>query len=66
VGEIIEIIQQVTQQRKKIICDEEVRINEMSDVVADISKARECLGWTPKHTLADGIKRIVEQEKERA
>ena len=65
VAEIIEVIQQVTQQRKKIICDAEVRVNEMSDVVADISKARECLGWTPRHSLADGIRKIVEHEKER-
>jgi len=65
VAQVIEIIQQVTHQSKRVVCDEEVRMNEMSDVVADISKARECLGWSPRHTLADGIKKIVEPEKER-
>ena len=36
------------------------RKNEITDTVADISKARKELGWEPKVSFTEGIGRIVE------
>ena len=33
---------------------------EMRDTLADISRAKELLGWEPKVTLEEGIKKLLQ------
>ena len=38
----------------------EPRPGEVRRLVADISKAKEILGWTPKYTIEDGLKKFID------
>jgi nucleoside-diphosphate-sugar epimerase len=59
VQEAIEIIQDVAGTKKKIVCDQAIRTNELMVVVADISKAGRALGWKPEHSFRAGIEKII-------
>lgn len=59
VKEIIEVIQSVAGTSLKIICENVTRKNEIQDVYADITKARQELAWQPKYSLAEGILEIL-------
>jgi len=63
VQEVIDIIQGVAGTDKKVICDGEERINELMDVVADISKAKNELGWHPEYSFQLGIEKILQNDK---
>lgn len=64
VREVIDTIQDVVGTNKEIICDNVVRTNELTDVVADISKAGKGLGWHPEYSFRSGIADIIRtQEK---
>lgn len=56
---IIDIIQKVAQTNKKVYSEEITRANEIMDVVADISKAKQELNWKPKYSFEDGIREII-------
>jgi nucleoside-diphosphate-sugar epimerase len=60
VKEIIEIIQRVANTNKKIISENQERKNEILDVVANITKAKEEMNWLPKYNFEMGIKEILE------
>jgi GDP-4-dehydro-6-deoxy-D-mannose reductase len=66
VKEIIDIIQEAIQTNKPVESEAIVRPNEISDVVADIARARERLHWFPRHTFREGILKLVQQEAEGA
>jgi len=38
----------------------EVRADEVLDTVADVGKAKRILGWEPRVSLAEGLRRIVQ------
>lgn len=59
VKEIIDIIQIVAGTNKPIVSENSERPNEISSVVADISKAKKELGWAPKYSFEDGIREIL-------
>ncbi len=65
VQEVIDIIQGIANTHKKIICDNTVRANELMDVVADISKAGDELGWRPGYSFHAGIENIIRSEREK-
>ncbi len=60
VAEVISICQKVWKTNLEVICDEVNRKNEIPDTVCDYSKATKNLGWSPKVTFEDGIKRMKE------
>lgn len=60
VREIIDIIQSVAGTSLEIISEKQSRKNEIPDVYADISKARNELRWHPTISFKDGIARIVQ------
>lgn len=60
VREIIDIVQSAAHTSKKIVCDDLRRPNEINDVIADISRAQENLGWQPRHSFPAGIRKIVQ------
>lgn len=59
VKEIINTIQIVAGTNKPIVSENSERPNEISSVVADISKAKKELGWAPKYSFEDGIREIL-------
>lgn len=65
VQEVIDAIQGIAVTRKKVVCDNAVRANELMDVVADISKAGNELGWRPEFTFHAGIENIIRSEREK-
>ena len=60
VEEIINITMEVACISKKYQSSGEHRPIEIDNVVADISKARQQLGWTPQTSFKEGIKRCLE------
>jgi GDP-4-dehydro-6-deoxy-D-mannose reductase len=59
VKEIIDIVQKLFHTNKPVSDDGQVRKNEIQDVVADISRARAELAWSPQITFEDGVSRII-------
>lgn len=59
VKEIIDIVQNTLNCSKRIASDQTARKNEVPDVVADITKAREELDWFPRFSFKDGIAEII-------
>ncbi len=60
---MIELIERFTGKKAKIDFKEFHRAD-MKETWADIAKAKELLGWSPKTTLEEGIERTVEWFKE--
>jgi len=58
--DVIEAVQAAAGTQLPIVSTDEPRVNEIPDVRADIARAREVLGWTPRITLAQGIARLIE------
>jgi GDP-4-dehydro-6-deoxy-D-mannose reductase len=65
VQEVIDIIQEIADTQKKVVCDNAIRTNELMDVVADISKAGNELGWHPEFSFHAGIENIIRSEREK-
>lgn len=61
VKDVIETIQQAAGSNKTVVCRNDIRKYEIQDVVADISKAKEQLGWVPRVSFRQGIRRLVEE-----
>ncbi|QPJ61172.1 MAG: NAD-dependent epimerase/dehydratase family protein [Candidatus Nitronauta litoralis] len=59
VKEVIDTIQRVAGTDKPVHSKEIRRQNEVMDVVADITRAKTQLGWTPRHSFEDGIRKII-------
>lgn len=62
VSEIIDAIQAVAGTSLEVLCGNHVRMNEIPDVYADISKAFLELGWQPKVAFADGVAKIFQKD----
>jgi nucleoside-diphosphate-sugar epimerase len=65
VQEIINVIQDIAGTKKQVVCANEIRTNELRDVVADISKAENELGWHPGCSFHIGIEKIICSEREK-
>ena len=60
VREIAEIICQLINTNISIEFTNQKRPNEIADTVADISKAKELLGWQPKISFEEGLKFLIQ------
>lgn len=65
VQEVIDVVQEVAGTHKKVIGGNEVRSNELIDVVADVAKAEKELGWRPVTDFRAGIAKIIHSEREK-
>lgn len=65
VQEVIDAIQEAAGTHKKIVCVNTVRTNELIDVVADISKAGNELGWRPETSFLTGTENIIRLERKK-
>ena len=61
VQEIIDIAQEVFKTNKPIFSKNVIRPNELSDVIADISKISNTTHWRPKFSIEDGLKKIYSE-----
>lgn len=59
VAEIVEAIQSVAGTLLPVISENQPRVNEISDVYADISRAGNELGWRPRHSFEEGIRKMM-------
>ena len=60
VKEIIEIVRTLSGHQVDYECTREIRPNEVLDTVADITKIKKELHWTPKISLIEGIKSMMD------
>jgi len=63
VGEVIDMVQRILGSNKPVVCKNETRKNELNNVVADITHAKEVLGWQPAHSLEQGLTEMIGQMK---
>ena len=63
VGEIIDQIQQVAGTRLPVFASHQQRPQEIPDVRADISHARQLLGWEPRFSFQRGVQQLLCMEK---
>jgi nucleoside-diphosphate-sugar epimerase len=59
IGELLATINTVLRQEKPVASRNELRPNEVLDVVADISRARRELNWAPRISLSDGLRETI-------
>lgn len=60
VKEIIEIVRTLSGHEVDYECTREIRPNEVLETVADITKIKKELHWTPKISLIEGIKSMMD------
>lgn len=60
VEEIIKLALKISGREKEFLSRNEKRENEIYDVVADISKAKKELKWSPRTSLEEGIRNCLE------
>lgn len=63
VGEVIDMVQRILGSNKPVECKNQTRRNELNNVVADITHAKEVLGWEPAHTLEQGLAEMIGELK---
>jgi nucleoside-diphosphate-sugar epimerase len=61
VNELASTIRDLAGVDKPIVAKGAPRQNEIPDVIADISRARDTFGWTPQIELPDGLDGIIQQ-----
>ena len=59
IGQLVDEINAIVPAPKPVRATGETRPEEVLDVVADISRARRELGWTPRVALRDGLRETV-------
>lgn len=59
VQEIIDIIQHITGRNLPVISESQVRRAEIMDTIADISLAKEKLGWQPTISFEEGMREML-------
>jgi nucleoside-diphosphate-sugar epimerase len=59
VGEVIALVNELLSVPKPVRSDNLMRPDEVSDVMADISRARAEFAWVPGVTLRDGLRRTL-------
>ena len=59
IADIVAVLNRLTGAPKAIVAEGQSRPNEVMDVYADISKARNDFGWQPRVTLEEGLKGLL-------
>jgi nucleoside-diphosphate-sugar epimerase len=61
--ELVETINTLTDSEKPVVSSDQIRREEVLDVVADVSKAERELCWTPRVSLIDGLRQSIQSMK---
>jgi nucleoside-diphosphate-sugar epimerase len=59
VKDIIELVMEITGIRKRVVVENEIRKNEIQNIVADIKKFTDSTGWKPSTEFKTGIGKTV-------
>ncbi|MFA6279874.1 MAG: NAD(P)-dependent oxidoreductase [Bdellovibrionales bacterium] len=62
VEEIIATVQRVAGTSFPVYSEEQVRAQEIPDVVADVRLAKDVLGWSPRTSFEEGIRNLIRME----
>lgn len=62
VQEVVQIVNKFYNNNLNIVFANIERNNEVLDTVADISKIKSVLGWSPETSLEDGLKKLITQQ----
>ncbi len=65
VEEVINLLQEIAGTNKKVNAKNQVRYNEINDVVADVSKAKKELNWQHKVSLKEGLLQVLNYYKQK-
>jgi nucleoside-diphosphate-sugar epimerase len=65
VHDVIEMVNELLPAPKQIMAEGSSRPDEVYDVVADISRARQEFDWNPRTTFRDGLRETLEWTQER-
>ena len=63
VQEVIDVVASILGESVAVVSEENRRLNEIMDTRADISKAKDLLGWQPSLTFPDALQLIVEDHR---
>ncbi len=59
VAEVVETVRSVANVSKPLVSRGNRRVNDVPDVIADITAIRDATGWLPSITLQDGLRDVV-------
>jgi len=59
VEEVINLCQEILNSNYPILSEGKERLNEIPDVIADISKIKKELGWAPKISMREGLRILL-------
>jgi nucleoside-diphosphate-sugar epimerase len=59
VNDVVEVVNKLYDNSLKVEYDNEQRKNEVLDTIADISKIKSSLNWTPETSLFKGLRRMI-------
>jgi nucleoside-diphosphate-sugar epimerase len=62
VDELVNNIQKIMGSSLEVKATSETRKGEIMDTKADINKVFSVFGWTPKYSLSDGLKEMIEHK----
>ena len=65
VAEVAEMVCRAADVDKPVVSRGNRRVNDIPDVIADISAIRDAAGWSPSITLLDGLRDVVAQSRRR-
>jgi len=63
VAEVAEMVCRAAEVSKPVVSRGNRRVNDISDVIADISAIRDAAGWSPLITLPDGLHSVVDHAR---
>lgn len=63
VAEVAEIVRSAANTSKPLVSRGNRRVNDVPDVIADITAIRDTTGWLPSITLQDGLRDVVAHAK---
>lgn len=64
VEELVAMMQRLSGRTFEVEYGAQTRTSEITDVVADITSARQVLGWQPRIDLETGLRRVLEEESQ--
>ncbi len=59
--DIFNTLNELVSEKLTFSCTGEARINDVGDIVSDVTKASDLLNWTPKISLKEGVERALNE-----
>jgi GDP-4-dehydro-6-deoxy-D-mannose reductase len=59
VAELVDTLQTIAGTSLEVLSENKPRLEELNDVRAAVARARDCFGWMPQRSLADGLQQLL-------